>query len=107
MIKITPAAAEQIRKSAAQSNAQGLCLRLAAAPGQDGGFEYAMGYDEKKDSDTLILSEGIEVILSSQSRDFFMGASLDYVEINPGEHRFIFNNPNDPTHGPATVARDS
>jgi iron-sulfur cluster assembly protein len=37
----------------------------------------------------------------------FMGAVLDYVEINPGEHRFIFTNPNDPSHGPASSQRKS
>ena len=26
------------------------------------------------------------------------GATLDYVEVNPGELRYIFINPNDPSH---------
>jgi iron-sulfur cluster assembly protein len=107
MIKITPAAAQQIRLAAEQSNAQNLCLRLAVTPGQDGAFEYGMGFDNRKDSDTVIVSEGIEVVIADRSKDLFMGAVLDYVEINPGEHRFIFTNPNDPAHGPASPQRHS
>jgi iron-sulfur cluster assembly protein len=105
MVKITPAAAQQIRKAAEQSNAQDLCLRLAVTLGQDGSFEYGMGFDEKKDSDTVIQSEGVEVAISDRSKELFMGAVLDYVEINPGEHRFIFTNPNDPAHNPSPVQR--
>ncbi len=29
-----------------------------------------------------------------------MGATLDYVELQPGQHHFIFMNPNDPDHAP-------
>ena len=32
------------------------------------------------------------------------GATLDYVELNPGEWRFIFINPNDPSHKPPKPA---
>jgi iron-sulfur cluster assembly protein len=102
MIKITPAAAQQIRKAAEQTNAQNLCLRLAVTLGQDGSFEYGMGFDEKKDGDAVIVSEGIEVAIADRSKDMFLGAVLDYVEINPGEHRFIFTNPNDPAHSPSS-----
>ena len=102
MIKITPTAAQQIRAAAEQANAQNLCLRLAVTLGQDGGFEYGMGFDEKNDGDVVTVSEGIEVAVSDRHKEMFMGAVLDYVEINPGEHRFIFTNPNDPAHNPAS-----
>jgi iron-sulfur cluster assembly protein len=107
MIKITAAAAEQIRKSAEQANALDQCLRLAVTRGDDGTFEYGMGFDNRKDSDAVVASAGIDVIVSDRSKDLFMGATLDYVEINPGEYRFIFSNPNDPAHGPVSPARDS
>lgn len=104
MIKITLAAAQQIRQAAEQSNALNLSLRLAVTLGQDGSFEYGMGFDEKKDSDAVIVSEGIEVAISDSIKDMFMGAVLDFVEINPGEQRFIFTNPNDPAHAPSSSA---
>jgi iron-sulfur cluster assembly protein len=39
------------------------------------------------------------------SVELLTGAMLDYVELNPGEWRFIFINPNDPSHKPPKVTR--
>jgi iron-sulfur cluster assembly protein len=57
-----------------------------------------MGFDEMGDDDALLASEGINVVVSNTSKDFLIGATLDFVEIGPGEHQFIFINPNDPAH---------
>ena len=38
----------------------------------------------------------ISVLVSPGSVELLTGATLDYVEINAGERRFIFINPNDP-----------
>lgn len=98
MISITPPAAEQIRKSAEQSSAQGLCLRIAVRLDDSGAIEYGMGFDEKIDDDVQIVSAGVDILISPGSQELLRGATLDYVEINPGEFQFIFINPNDPTH---------
>ena len=97
-INITPQAAEQIRKSAAQPDLEQLCLRLAARLGEGGVIEYGMGFDEAADGDTKFESEGIAVLVAAACVELLAGATLDYVEINPGEERFIFINPNDPSH---------
>lgn len=101
MIKITPAAAEQIRRSQETSSLESLGLRIAVTLEDDGTFVYGMGFDEKRDTDTELFSEGVRILVSDASRDVLMGATLDYVEINPNEHRFIFSNPNDPSHSAA------
>lgn len=98
MIKITPAAAEQIRRAQAQGNAANLALRIAVKLEDDGSFAYGMGFDEAKDKDIKLHSEGIDILVSEASKDILIGATLDYVELNPNEHRFIFINPNDPAH---------
>lgn len=98
MIKITPAAAEQIRRAQQQSNAANMALRIAVKLEDDGSFAYGMGFDEKKDRDIELQSEGIDILVSEASKDILIGATLDYVELNPNEHRFIFINPNDPAH---------
>lgn len=98
MIKITPEAAAQVRKSAETSNAQSMALRIAVRREQDGSFVYGMGFDDEGADDTQFESEGISVLVSNSSKDLLAGATLDYVEISPGEHRFIFINPNDPAH---------
>ena len=102
MIKITPAAAEQIRKAAEQIRTGSLPLRLAAKIEADGKFEYGMGFDERREDDVQVTAEGIDIIISSSCKDLLVGATLDYVEINPGEHTFIVANPNDPAHGRPT-----
>lgn len=98
MIKITQRAAEQIRKSMEQTQAQGLSLRVAVRRDENGTLDYGLGFDEPKDGDTQVTSEGIGIIVSDASKDLLIGSVVDYVEINPGEHQFIVINPNDPAH---------
>ncbi|BAU48520.1 adhesin [Sulfurifustis variabilis] len=105
MITITPQAADQIRRSAEQSDAKGLALRIAARRLDDGSIDYGMGFDDqRRDDDTRITSDGVEVVISGASKDLLTGATLDYVELNPGEFHFIFINPNDPQHKPPLPA---
>lgn len=101
MIKITPEAAAQVRRSAEQSNAQNMSLRIAVRRDTDGAFVYGMGFDDEGADDTRFTSEGISVLVANASKDLITGATLDFVEINPGEHQFIFINPNDPAHSAA------
>lgn len=95
MIKVTAQAAEQIRQAAAESQAEGLFLRIAARRGVDGSIQYGMGFDEQSEEDLLVDSEGVTVLVSPAYQDLLAGAVLDFVELNPGDFRFIFINPND------------
>ena len=98
MITITAPAAEQILS---QQPAHGMpCLRLAARLDAKGTIEYGMGFDEKAEEDIQVVAGAIRVLISPGSVELLTGATLDYVEINPGEKRFIFINPNDPSHKP-------
>jgi len=99
MIIITPQAAEQIRTSSqGQPGAGEACLRLAARLDDKGTIEYGMGFDDQAEGDVLVTSGGIKVLVSPGCAELLAGATLDFVEINPGERRFIFSNPNDPSH---------
>ena len=98
MITITPEASRQIRIAAEQGNADDLFLRLAARLEADGSIEYGMGFDDMGANDQLVNSAGVDVLISSSCADLLKGATLDYVEINPGDFRFIFINPNDVKH---------
>jgi iron-sulfur cluster assembly protein len=98
MITVTPQAAEQIARSAAQAGAGAACLRLAARLDDKGVIEYGMGFDEQAEGDAQAVSNGVTILVSPGSVELLSGATLDYVEINPGEWRFIFINPNDPSH---------
>jgi len=105
MITITPQAAEQILKSAQQAGLEEACLRLAARLGDKGAIEYGMGFDEKVEGDTQVATGDIKVLVSPGCVELLTGATVDYVEINPGELRFIFINPNDPSHKPPGPVR--
>ena len=100
MITVTPQAAEQIAKSAQQAGAGSACLRLAARLGDKGVLEYGMGFDDQAEGDTKVAVNGVTLLIPPGSVELLTGATLDYVEINPGEWRFIFVNPNDPSHKP-------
>ena len=93
MITVTPQAAAQILESAS-----GASLRLAARLDDKGVVEYGMGLDNKAPDDVEVASNGVKVLVSPGSVELLTGATLDYVEINPGEWRYIFINPNDPSH---------
>ena len=103
MITITPEAAAQVRQSAEAGNAQNMSLRIAARREQDGTFVYGMGFDDAGTDDTSFVSEGISMLVANSMKDLLDGATLDFVEISPGDHRFIFINPNDPAHAKTGV----
>ena len=99
MIIITPKAAEQIQSSTQPQKGSGeVYLRLAARLDGKGTIEYGMGFDEKSDGDLQVVASGINMLVSAGSVELLSGATLDFVELNPGETRFIFINPNDPSH---------
>lgn len=99
MISLTESAAAQIRKAAAEARiGEDTRLRVAARRAEDGSIDYAMGFDETRSEDDVAISRGVEILVSESSRELMEGATLDYVEINPGEFQFIFHNPKDPSH---------
>lgn len=98
MFTISDEAVKQISVSAEQSDSTGMALRIAARRNSDGGLEYAMGFDDKKESDTIYHCNGVDVVVANDCSDLLEGATLDYVELNPGKPEFIFRNPNDPAH---------
>lgn len=107
MIIITPHAAEQIFESARrqQMDPGSVYLRLAARLAENGAIEYGMGFDDKVADDLEVVASDVKILISPGSAELLTGATLDYVEINPGELRFIFINPNDPSHRAPKPAR--
>ena len=95
MITVTPGAAAQIRVAATQSDADELGLRIAARRDERGALHYAMGFDEARDGDVVVPSEGVALVVAEADRALLEGMTLDYVEYEAGDFRFIFINPND------------
>jgi iron-sulfur cluster assembly protein len=90
MIEITATAAERIREVLRESGA-GLSLRVAARRDAQGEVEYGMGLDERREQDEEIVTDaGITLLVSPPSLDTLADAVIDFVEIEPGDHRFVF-----------------
>ncbi|MEW6293506.1 MAG: iron-sulfur cluster biosynthesis family protein [Pseudomonadota bacterium] len=111
MFNLTPSAAEQILRAAAaqQEDAEppGLTSLRVAAKVEDGEIVYGMGFDEEREQDAVIESCGVTLLISPRSQELLAGATLDFVELHPGEFQFIFNNPNDPPQGGGCASRSS
>ena len=95
IVTVTPGAADQIIVAARAANADGLALRIAASRGPDGSLDYAMGFDNARKGDLALTSEGIALVIAEEHRELLAGMTLDFVELEPGDFRFIFINPND------------
>jgi iron-sulfur cluster assembly protein len=101
MITITAAAAKQILESARQSGMDRSSLRIAAKRMPNGGIDYGMGFDDhEKDSDLVFKTQGVTLVVEPASVELLKNAVLDFVEMEPGDRRFIFMNPNDPDYRP-------
>ena len=94
-ITVTPSAADQIIVAARGSDADGLALRIAAQRDPGGSLDYTMGFDNVRKGDLALTSEGIALVIAEEHRDLLDGMTLDFVELEPGDFRFIFINPND------------
>jgi iron-sulfur cluster assembly protein len=95
MISVTPSAAQQIRIAATQSDADEMGLRIAARRDADGSISYVMGFDEARNDDLVVPAEGIALVVSPAHRELLDGMTIDFVEFEIGDFRFIFINPND------------
>lgn len=100
MFTVTTQAAVQIAKAAEESGAEGLSLRIAAKVAPEGGLEFGMGFDEQRMEDMeIVCPTGVNVLIGPKSWELLKGATMDYVELEPGTFSFIFipPKPTDPT----------
>ena len=103
--RITEDAAEQILQSISQTDPTTGSLRIAAKRRPDGSIDYAMGFDEADDTDTVLEQFSVEVLIGVTSLDLLAGALLDFVQLETaGPKKFIFLNPNDPQFVPPAAS---
>ncbi len=100
MITLTEKAIEQVKQAAEQSEAAGLALRLAARRNTDGSMEYGMGFDDPTDDDMVFRFGDVEVVMNGEYGPLLKGTTIDFVELEPGQWHFIFQNPNDANYQP-------
>ncbi len=108
MFSVSASAAEQILISAKQGQMENLPLRIAAKRKENGEIQYAMGFDDQQDGNDLsFTSEGVKIVIAPACIELLKGATLDYVELEPGQYNFIFLNPNDPNFVAPEDAKES
>lgn len=101
MITVTPSAASQIQFSADESGIQNAVLRVAVKQMADGSLHYAIGFDDAiSDTDLRFENEGVQLVVSENSKSLAENMTIDYVELENGEMNFIFLNPNDKNYSP-------
>lgn len=100
MFKVTPQAAQQVKFAAEQGGTSGMALRLAAQQRPDGSIDYRMGFDEATEDDIRFDSEGVQIVIAPEFVPLLDTATLDFVELEPGDSQFIFLNPNDANYAP-------
>jgi len=94
-IKVSKNAAKEI-KQLMEENSVGdtFGLRLSVKGGGCSGLIYKLGFDDEvKETDSVILSNGVKIIVDGKSLFYLMGCELDYSSGLNGKG-FIFNNPN-------------
>jgi len=79
-LAITPRAAQQVRRAAAASGAEGMALRVAAKREADGSVLLGIGFDDERAQDDLIETAGVTLLVSQHSRDLLEDMVLDFVE---------------------------
>ncbi len=100
MFTLTEAAQKQVGVSAERDGSVDNVLRIAARRKEDGSIDYLMGFDQAQDDDIRVQCGDVEVVFAPEYLTLLEGATMDYVEIESGEFRFIFLNPNDETYIP-------
>ncbi|HTT12383.1 MAG TPA: hypothetical protein VMG60_15965 [Burkholderiaceae bacterium] len=101
LITVTPAALAQLRVVIAASDEPDTALRAAVRRTAAGEIEFGMGLDEPREQDTQIaLDDVVTVLVSAASRDLIAGTWIDYLEVEPGEKRFVFFKPAAPDRAP-------
>ncbi|MFP5403741.1 MAG: HesB/IscA family protein [Gammaproteobacteria bacterium] len=101
MIKITDAAAEQIRRANNNPDVFEMILRVAAYQEDDGNVNYGMGFDTERADDEHLIVNGIQLLIAPGSTPYLQGVTLDFVEMSPGDLRFIFIPPYSAEDAPA------
>lgn len=98
MFTLSPAAAEQILRAAAEQS-DNPPLRVAAKIESDGEMVYGMGFDAEREDDQVVESEGVRVLIAPPSQQLLDAARLDFIEIHPGEFQFVFSHATAPSCG--------
>jgi len=93
-IIFTETAATKVSELIAEENNPDLKLRVYVTGGGCSGFQYGFTFDEEvNEDDTLVVKNGVTVLVDSMSVQYLIGAEIDYTDGLQGS-QFVIRNPN-------------
>lgn len=94
-ISLTPLAAEKVKELLATRGTPDHGLRIGVRGGGCSGNSYFMEFCERESegADSVVLSEGVRLVIDPKSQALLAGTQIDFVEGLMGSG-FKFNNPN-------------
>lgn len=93
-IIFTETAATKVSELIAEENNPDLKLRVYVTGGGCSGFQYGFTFDEEvNEDDTLVVKNGVTVLVDSMSVQYLSGAEIDYTDGLQGS-QFVIRNPN-------------
>jgi iron-sulfur cluster assembly accessory protein len=93
MITLTSRAARQVRSMQENLGAPAKRLRVFVESGGCSGFQYGMSFDERKEGDAELVSEGVPMLLDATSLAYLEGSVIDFDDGLQGKG-FEIKNPN-------------
>ena len=94
VIKLSDLAATKLKEIMEQEGEASASLRIQAMTGPHGGAHYSLSLDgEAQNGDTVIQSNGVQIVVDSDSLPLLQGSEIDFVDglMRSG---FVINNPN-------------
>lgn len=94
MINLTTSAADAVRDLLTNRNLEGYALRVFISGGGCSGYQYGMALDDNiRETDNVVESNGVKVLVDEVSINYLFGSTVDYVEDLMGGG-FKIENPN-------------
>ncbi len=90
----TDAAAVKVRELIDEEGDDALMLRVFISGGGCSGFQYGFTFDQNEtDGDTIVVNQGVKLLVDPMSVQYLTGAEIDYTEGLEGA-QFVIRNPN-------------
>ena len=93
LVTVTPEASAKIKELRDRENLEDKGLRVRVVGGGCHGFSYALGFDDRKESDTILVIDEIDFLVDKFSAPYLSGATIDFVDGLNGSG-FKIGNPN-------------
>jgi len=94
MVVFTEAAANKVRELLDEEDDREQMLRVFVTGGGCSGFQYGFKFDKsREDDDTVVVKNGVTLLVDSMSVQYLAGAEIDYKESVEGA-QFVIRNPN-------------